>query len=227
MTSSIGTLNEKSLHAALKAWLLQPGDRTEVPLDGYVIDIVRGDLLIEVQTRNVSAIKTKLRRLTARHPVRLVYPIAQQKWIVKLPTDEQGVPVRRKSPKRGTLLQLFDELVSIPDLLARPTFSLEVLLIQEEEVRRHDVRRAWRRRGWVTQERRLMGFEAAPLLTEPADLERLIPGDLAESFTTADLARALPAPRRSAQKMAYCLSRMGVLTREGKRGNAVVYRVEI
>ena len=47
--TSIGSLHEKSLHAALKAWCLQPGDHTEVPVDGYIIDIVRGDLLIEVQ----------------------------------------------------------------------------------------------------------------------------------------------------------------------------------
>ncbi len=52
--NTIGSLNEKSLHAALKAWCLQPGDQTEVPVDGYIIDIVRGDLLIEVQTRNFS-----------------------------------------------------------------------------------------------------------------------------------------------------------------------------
>src|SRR5262245_62323945 len=32
--SRIGLLNEKPLHAALKAWYAQPGDQFEVPLDG-------------------------------------------------------------------------------------------------------------------------------------------------------------------------------------------------
>ena len=45
-SSEIGTLNEKPLHAALKAWYAQPGDRLEVAVDGFVVDIVRGDLLI-------------------------------------------------------------------------------------------------------------------------------------------------------------------------------------
>jgi hypothetical protein len=40
----IGTLMETSLHAALKEWYAQPGDRTEVPMDGYVIDLVRDEL---------------------------------------------------------------------------------------------------------------------------------------------------------------------------------------
>jgi len=53
----IGTLNEKSLHADLKKWYTQPGDQLEVPLDGYYIDIVRDDMLIEIQTRNFSSIK--------------------------------------------------------------------------------------------------------------------------------------------------------------------------
>ena len=46
----IGTLNEGSLHAALKLWYADPGDLVEHPVDGYVIDLVRDDLLIEVQT---------------------------------------------------------------------------------------------------------------------------------------------------------------------------------
>ena len=83
-SSQIGTLNEKPLHASLKKWYAGRGDRFEVSVDGYVIDLVRDDLLIEIQTRNFGAIKRKLVDLTTRHKVRLVYPIAQQKWIVKL-----------------------------------------------------------------------------------------------------------------------------------------------
>ena len=138
--TSIGSLNEKSLHAALKTWCFQPDDQTEVPVDGYFIDIVRGDLLIEVQTRNFSAIKAKLLTLTTQYPVRLIYPIAEQKWIVKLPTDGHSRQRRRKSPKRGTLFQIFEELVSFPELLANPNFSLHIVSIEEVEVRRHDGR---------------------------------------------------------------------------------------
>ena len=78
---AIGTLNEKPLHAALKAWYAQPGDQLEAKVDGYIIDIVRGDLLVEIQTRNFAAIKRKLLALVPHHPVQLVYPIAREKWI--------------------------------------------------------------------------------------------------------------------------------------------------
>ena len=66
MPNGVGTLNEKPLHAALKERLALPGDRFEVDVDGYVIDIVRGDCLIEIQTRNVSAIKRKLAALSRK-----------------------------------------------------------------------------------------------------------------------------------------------------------------
>src|SRR6185295_7784342 len=111
--SGIGLLNEKHLHASLKQWYARAGDQFEVPVDGFVIDIVREDLLIEIQTRNLAAINSKLIRLTRSHRVRLIYPIVKEKWIVRsrqVSTQRQGerrdaeaACVRRKSPKRGRL----------------------------------------------------------------------------------------------------------------------------
>lgn len=219
----IGTLNEKSLHAALKRWYARHHDLFEVPLDGYVIDIVQDDLLVEIQTRNFSAIKRKMLTLASSHPVRLVYPIAREKWIVKLAEDERSRLGRRKSPKRGAVEQVFQELVSFPQLLRAPNFSLHVLLIQEEELRRHDKRRGWRRKGWVTHERRLIQVVDQRLFETPRDLAALIPDSLEEPFTTSELATAIAKPRWLAQKMAYCLREMGALTAVGKRGNAIQY----
>lgn len=216
-------MSEKLLHAALKTWYAQPGDEIEVPVDGYIIDIVRDDLLIEVQTRNFAAIKDKLLQLTAHHPVRLVYPIAREKWIVKVAPDRQTRLSRRKSPKRGTPEQLFEELLRFPRLLAHPNFSLHVLLIQEEEERRYAKGRAWRRKGWVTHERRLLRVVEQQLFETPADAAALLPSTLPDPFTTADLASALSRSRRLAQKMAYCLRKMGMITQAGKHGRAALY----
>src|SRR3954447_9536630 len=144
--SGIGLLNEKPLHASLKQWYARPGDRFEVPVDGFVIDIVRDDLLIEIQTRNFSSIKSKLNKLARSHQVRLIYPIVQEKWIVRLQHYSCRAPIRRRSPKRGQLEDLFWELVSIPQLLSNPNFSLEILLIKQEEVRRYEKKRKWRRK---------------------------------------------------------------------------------
>lgn len=130
MPNHIGSLNEKQLHEALKVWYAQPDDQFEVPVDGFIIDIVRNGLLIEIQTRNFSAIKHKLIKLTEHHCVRLAYPIAQEKWIVKPANDEQIKTSRRKSPKRGTVYKVFRELVRFPQLIVNPNFSLHVSLFK-------------------------------------------------------------------------------------------------
>ena len=220
----IGTLNEKPLHAALKAWYAEPGDLTEVDVGGYVIDIVRGDLLIEIQTGHFSAIRRKMIDLVENHPVRLVYPVAREKWIIRLAkVRSDGALGRRKSPKRGSIASVFGELVSFPNLLAYPGFSIEVLLIQEEEIRRHGGKRAWRRGGWVTLERRLLDVVDRHLFENPDDLLALIPPDLPRPWKTSDLARAMRQPRRLAQQMAYCLRHLRLVESVGKEGNAILY----
>jgi len=214
----IGMLNEKPLHAALKAWYAQPGDQFEVHADGFVVDIVRGDLLIEIQTRHFVAIKRKLAALAEHHPVRVVYPIAQEKWIVRQAEDGQRL-TRRKSPKRGTLEHVFHELTHVPHLLSHANFSIDVLFIHEEEIRRHDPARARRRRGWVTHERHLLQVVGQHLLATPADVSALLPASLPDPFTTTALAQ----PRALAQKMVYCLRQMDTITPAGKRGNTILY----
>lgn len=133
--------------------------------------------------------------------------------------------VRRKSPKRGRLEDLFWELVSIPQLLSHPNFSLEVLMIREEEVRRYDGRRKrWRRRGWVTEGRRLVEVVERRLFGNSADWLAFVPGNL-ESFTTKDLATIADTNRDLAQKMAYCLREAKMIELIGRQGRTNLYRV--
>lgn len=222
--SRIGLLNEKPLHASLKQWYARPGDRFEVPVDRFVIDIVRDDLLIEIQTRNFASINSKLSALTRSYEVRLVYPIVQEKWIVRSGTHG-STTVRRKSPKRGQWEDLFWELVSIPQLLSNPNFSLEVLMIQAEEVRRYDARRKrWRRKGWVIERRHLLDVLDRRLFGKSADWLTFVPNEL-QSFTTKDLATVADTRRELAQKMAYCLRHAKMIELIGKQGRANLYRI--
>ena len=219
--SGIGLLNEKPLHASLKQWYARPGDRFEVPVDGFVIDIVREDLLIEIQTRNFASTRAKLIKLTRSHQVGLIYPVVQEKWIVRSVSANGGSVVRRKSPKRGRLEDLFWELVSIPQLLSNPNFSLEVLMIREEEVRRYDRRR---RKGWVLEGRRLLEVLDQRLFTKSEDWLAFVPTGLS-AFTTGDLVTGMDMKKELAQKLAYCLRHGRMIELIGMRGRANLYRV--
>ena len=222
--AGIGLLNEKALHASLKQWYARPGDRLEVPVDGFVIDIVRDDLLIEIQTGNFSSIKSKLTDLARCHRVRLIYPIVQEKWIVRsAPRNGKGT-TRRKSPKRGRIEDLFWELVSIPQLLLNPNFSLEVLMIRGEEVRRYNAPKRRVRKGWLLEGRRLLEVVDQRSFGQSADWLRFLPDGL-ELFTTSDLATRMNTRRELAQKMAYCLREARMIELIGKRGRCNLYRV--
>lgn len=219
--SAIGSLNESELHAALKRHCAPPGSLFEVELGGYVIDALHDDLLIEVQTRNFGAMRTKLAALLPEHRVRLVLPIAAKRWLVKHHDD--GRVERRRSPRAAGEHQLFAELVYGAELFAHPHLEIELTLIEEEEHRRHVPGKAWRRRGWVVTGRSLVGVRSKRLLQEPADLLALLPSGLPERFTTADLATQGKWPRRLAQQAAYCLVALQLAERVDKVGNAFVY----
>jgi hypothetical protein len=221
----LATYREAPLHAQLKAWYARPGDRIEAPVDGYQVDLVRGEQLIEIQTRGFAGMRPKLEALLARgHAIRIVHPVAVDRWIVNL--DPDGRPLtRRRSPRHGGAVDVAIELVSFPELLAHPGLELEVVLTRDEELRRHEAGRCWRRKGWVVVEHRLVDVVDRILLAGPADLVRLLPVGLPELFTTADVALGLRRPQAIAERLAYCLRRAGCVEVVGRRGRFVEYRL--
>ena len=219
---SIGELRERSLHAALKRWYALPRDRAEVPLAGYVIDLVRRSTLIEIQTRGFAKLARKLTRLVSDYRVRLVFPIAQRKWIVT--TDPDGRVLRRRaSPKRGAYRDLFAELMRIPHLIGNPNFTLEALLVEVEEVRCADGRGSWRRRGISVVDTRLLEVCGRRRFRTPADFARLLPPDLEEPFTNRSLAATGAMPATLAGMMTYTLRRMGAIELVGRRSRAYLF----
>ncbi len=179
-------------------------------------------ILNEIQTGNFSSLKKKLRALVGQHRVRLVFPVAGEKWIVRLNADLTKKS-RRKSPKHGRAEEVYKELVAFPDLLGDPHFELEVLVVQQEEFRSADGRGSWRRNGTSIVDSRLLNVTERRLFTCPADVAASLPDELPEPFSTLDLSKGLAIPRWLAQKMAYCLRVMGAADLVGKDGNALLY----
>jgi len=217
-------MNEYTLHSAIKQWYSLPGDMFEVNIGGFVVDVVQGSLLVEIQTKNFSAAKRKLQRLVGDHKVRLVYPIAKQKWIVRV--AQSGEPLsRRKSPKKGRLVDLFHELVRLPDLIEHRNFSLEVLMIEEEEVRCNDGRGSWRRRGASIKDRKLISVTERILFKDEKDFLRFLPRELPDPFTNKELSARVAVSVNLARKITYCLKKMGTIAEVGKRGRELLFHI--
>lgn len=220
--NGINTQNEKSLHADLKRWYGRPGDRFEARVEGSIVDIVSDELLIEIQTRNFLALSKKLSKLCKTHNVRLVYPVPREKYIVY--TDKHGAVLkRRKSPKSGRLLDVFNELVSIPELAADKNLSIEVLLVDVEETRCQDGRGSWRRKGNSIVDRRLIGVFDSIRFDSLEDFKGIIPDGIEQPFSNKSLARAMAIPVSVAQKITYCYRRMDIIELCGKKGNELLF----
>lgn len=223
MANRIGTLSEKSLHASLKDWYGRSGDQFEVKVDGYYIDIVRDDLLIEIQTGNFSAMKKKLNTLLENHYVLLLHPIAEKKWIVR-ETAQGELISRRKSPKNGRSLDLFAELIRIPHLLDHPRLSVGAVMTHEEEILRDDGQGSWRRKRWSKHDCRLLTVTDEQYFDSPFDYLDLLPTDLPQPFTNKELAKLAKIRTNLAQRITYTLRRCGVLNMIGKNGNSLLYK---
>ncbi|MGH4124505.1 MAG: hypothetical protein ACREV6_16405 [Clostridium sp.] len=220
--SGININNEKSLHSSIKQWYAMPGDRLEVKVDKYIIDLVREDSLIEIQTRNFSAIGNKLRALVKYNMVTLVHPIAIEKYIVTM-DDSAKVISRRKSPKKGKLVDLFDELIRIPDLIDEENFILEILMTKEEEIRCKDGKGSWRRKGISIVDRKLVQVVEKVTFKEGKDFLMFLPEDLPENFTNKDLAKILKVTVYKTRKVTYCLRKMKIIKEVGKLRNELIF----
>ncbi len=226
VASDFTTLREGSLHAALKARYaaIVTGARVEAAVDGFVVDVAGQDELVEIQTASFASARRKLEQLVASRNVVLVYPIPIEKWLVRVDADS-AVLRRRRSPKRGLALDLFDELVYIPGLVAHPNFRIELPLICEEEIRGPIPEGARYRypRQWWRLDRRLLDVVDTLLIDTPADLLCLLPSGLPEPFTTADIVAATGRSKRLAMRAVYCLERSGAVVRLARHGRLVTY----
>ena len=222
--SGIGVLREGPLHAAVKAMLAAPGDRFEVPVGRFVIDVVRADgELVEVQTGGFGPLGPKLDTLLDQHRVRIVHPIAATRRIVRV--DEQGQVVSmRRSTKHGSVVEVFDKLVAFPSLLTHPNLTIEVLLLDEDHVRGPRPVTA-RRRTRDPGERRLRDVVGRVELNGVDDIVAALPSLPMGAFSTRELASALGCPTVLAQRTAYCLRAVSVIEAAGKRGHAPLYRI--
>lgn len=221
----IGTLGERSLHAHLKRMYTQPGDCVEEKVGGYWVDIRRGEDVIEIQTGSFGSMRRKLDTLLADRSVRIVHPVAVEKWITKIAADGETFLSRRKSPKRGSLYDLFDELVSFPHLFLHPRFSVEVVLVKEEEMRCEDGKGSWRRKGTSIKDHLLLEVTDRVLFESGRDFLRVLPAGWTGPSTNLELAKALKQPGFRIARMTYCLARMELIRKTGKRGNSILYEL--
>jgi hypothetical protein len=218
-------VNESDLHSALKKLYTETEEEHELSINGFIVDIVRDGSIIEIQTGGFSKLNKKLSALLPDYKVKLVYPIAYEKTIIVYDHKKENALYKRRSPKKGQLLDIMDELVYIPKHILHPNLCLEVLLTKEEEIRAADGRGSWRRKGISIIDRRLIDIMERIELSNRADFLKLLPAQLPSLFTNKSLSIIMGQPLNKVQKLTYCFKNMGILQVVGKRGKAYEFEL--
>jgi hypothetical protein len=214
---------EMSLHRALKERYATGGDgRSEVVIGRFRIDAVDDvGRLIEVQSGPLGPLVGKLRRLLPDHRMRIVKPVVLTRRVVRRSRRDGPDLSSRRSPKRGALHDVFDDLIGVVRLFPHSNLDIEVVGVTIDEVR--VPRRRWP--GYAIADRRLGAIHETTSLVRAGDLWALLPAscDGRQPFTTLDLATRLNRPPWFGQRVAYCLRLTGAARVVGKSGNRLIY----
>ena len=219
---------ETTLHRQLKDEFCDPGAHLEVKLGNYRIDVVCGHRLIEIQRSGLAAIRDKIQRLLEDgYTVDVVKPLVMRKRLIKLNKKGGREIDRRWSPTKGSILDLFDELIYFTRVFPHPNLTLITPMIQIEEIRYpgHGRRRRKRANDFIVHDRQILELEDACFFRTLEDLHQLLPSDLPKPFTTKQLADQLEITRDRAQKIAYVLRKTGAAIEVGKEVNALLCRL--
>jgi hypothetical protein len=214
---------ETSLHRALKDRYASGQDhRCEVSIAGFRVDAIDdAGCLIEIQSGPLGPLCPKLRQLLPAYRLRIVKPVVLRRRLLRKSHHRGPIISMRRSPKRGALADVFDDLIGVVRVFPHANLEIEVLGVTIDEVR------IPRRRtpGYMVSDRCLSEIHEAATLARADDLWTLLPcgGNSRQPFTTADLATRLGRPVWFAQRVAYCLRKTGAARVIGKTGNRLIY----
>lgn len=224
--ASIGTLGEKKLHAALKLYYEPNTAFHEVPLAGYVADILRPEGVVEIQTGNFNRLREKLALFLQCWPVTIVYPVPYIRYLHWINQETGEVTEPRRSPRKGCPYDSIPELYKIKAFLPNQNLTICLALVELDEYkwlngygkqRKIRAHRAERVPRALHHEVWLGGFDYG--------YDALLPSGLPAQFTTADYKKAAKVPAHTASTAITVLHHVGAIRRTGKLGRAYLYEV--
>ena len=223
---NIGTYKEKKLHRILKQYWEEDPAYQEVPVEGFIADIQNSQGIIEIQTSGFSSMRDKLEAFLPLGPVTVVFPVAEKKWVAWIDPLTGDISEKHRSPKKGRALDVLPEMVYILPYLRHPNLTVRVMLLEIEEYRLQDGKRSLSgKRGSHRYERMPMDLFSVYDFRQKEDYLAFFPADLGEVFTAKELTDPWKFRGRDASAVIRVLLEAGVIVRQGKRGNAFLYRI--
>lgn len=226
--STVGTQNEKLIHAALKNYYAPFSDEQEIKIGNFFADAISEDGIFEIQTKQFYRLRDKLSVFLESARVNLVHPFICESKTVFI-NETTGEIVKSEVPRKTrSLLTVFDELYSIKSFLQSENlrFILVKLKVEKRVYFRGesipDLRNRYSRRSCKIEKVPLEIIEEIAF-ESIEDYASLLPENLPEEFTKKEFCKAAKEAKSSLRLE--ILRETGVIEKIGKRSNAFVYAV--
>lgn len=226
MHGSVGTQNEKLIHSALKNYYAPFSDEQEIRIGNYFADAVNENGIFEIQSRCLYKLKDKVKAFADCAHVTVVHPVVRECRTLFINEDSGEVVKITPVRKTYSLLDVFEELYSIRNILLLDNFAVVLALLKIEkrvyfkgalpDLRNKSMRRKCRIEKVPTE------LTGEIRLESSKDYQIFIPEGLSETFTKSELSKA--AKESALSKRVEVLRETGVIVRTGKKGNAFVYK---
>ena len=220
-SKGIGTLSEKTVHAVLKEYYGGGEENKEIPLGGFVADVVSEDGVIEIQTRALYRLDRKLEALLPLCRVTVVYPIEARKYLLDIDPDSGELISKRRSPKRLKIWHGIAELYGIRKFLGNENLTVRFPVLTVEETR---IRAAEKKRRADKIDKLPADMTEEVVIRRKEDIAALLPEELPDGFTSAEFAKLCRISADTAGKCIRVLSVMGIITEYGKQGRCKLWK---
>lgn len=221
----IGTLNETSLHDALKRRIDADPAHHEVHIHGVVADVCDGFSVTEIQTKGCYRLTEKIGRLLQYLPVTVVVPAASSKRVWWIDPETGEASGGRMSGRHATFCELWREIPGLLRFLDEPGFSVRIMLLEWDEYKYLDGYGPDRKVRATRADRVLRGVTGECTVSSRRDLWQLIPEGLAGEFRSTDFAKAGHIRDDAARTALKILTEGGFTERIGRDRHGYRYKM--
>lgn len=221
--SGIGTLAEKSVHLSLKYFIDSDTSHHEVPVSGFVADVLNDSGIHEIQTSGFGSMRRKLEAYLCLYHVEIVYPVIERRRVRWIEPSDGEIVREYMSPRHPRPAEIFSELLYLGDALTNERLSFTLVSLECEETRLCDGYGADKRRRATRIDTLPCELLGVRRFEHAADMGELLPYSAGDTFTADELRRYLHAPGRAGWAALKVLEELSIIRRTGKSGRKIVY----
>lgn len=219
--STIGTLNEKAIHNALKTYYSEEISH-EAKIGDFYADAAGENGIVEIQTANFLKLNKKLSKMLRACHVTVVYPF--EKIVHNFSINEQtGEIISSSNKTNNSYSKFFLELYRIKAFLTNSNLTICIAELEINKKTFYKDNRRVRYKG-IPREKVPVRYIREIRLDNKEDYMRFIPDGLLGQFTKKDLGKLCKSTDPSI--MLEILEYVGVVKRVGKNGNATLYSID-